>query len=213
MFMQTLVRWLIPREDHFYGFIEQQASAARKAAETYVRWRDGAIDAEAAMREVQALEDEGDRHVHDMLHALARTFVTPIDREDLERLSKKLDDILDSTNHAVRACALYGVAKPTGSMSKQIDILARATKVIDETAPLLRRHNYIEAVRAVGTISGIEKEADVVFREAMHHLFRDDGVDAKEIIREKAVLEMLQKAIARCAHTAEALVNIAVKHG
>jgi uncharacterized protein Yka (UPF0111/DUF47 family) len=157
-----------------------------------------------------------------MEEALAKTFVTPIDREDLQKLSSELDTVLDLTNGAIRACVMLGVEKPTEAMKQLITIIVRCTAKIDEAMPKLRKHQYSEIVATARELRNIETEADVVYREAISALFRADSsqgpfregtADARVLIREKTVLEDLENAIDQCDAIADTLANLAVKHG
>src|SRR6476619_525545 len=87
MGIQDVIRWFLPREDHFYEFLEKQASAAHEGAKALSKFSTNGNSAKEAREAVQKIEPEGDRIVHEMEEALAKTFVTPIDREDLQKLS------------------------------------------------------------------------------------------------------------------------------
>ncbi len=212
MFLQTLLRWLLPREDHFYDFLERQAEVGWKAAQAMAKHLSNAATTAQIRAEVEDLEHQGDAIGNEMLAALSRTFVTPIDREDLQRLSKKLDDIPDYINLAARACVLYGVERPTKPMTVLIEKLEACTRVLKEAVPKLRRHAYTDLIKVGQEIHALEKEGDVVFRDAISALFHDPTIDAKVILREKEVLEDLEDAINTCEQVAETLTNIAVKH-
>ena len=212
MGIQEVIRFFLPRETHFYDFLEKQAKAAHDGAKTLSQFATNGKTAEQARDEVQKIEHEGDRFVHEMEEALARTFVTPIDREDLQKLSSELDTVLDLTNGAIRACVMLGVAKPTEPMKKLIEIIVRATAKLDETIPKLRKHHYSDIVTDARELRKIEKEGDVVYREAISNLFKEVN-DAKVLIREKTVLEDLENAIDQCDSIADTLANLAVKHG
>ena len=103
MGIQDVIRWFMPREDHFYGFLERQATAAHDGAKALAKFSTNGATAQQARDAVQKIEHEGDGIVHEMEEALAKTFVTPIDREDLQKLSSELDTVLDLTNGAIRA--------------------------------------------------------------------------------------------------------------
>jgi uncharacterized protein len=135
------LRWLLPKEDHFYDYLERQASVAHQAAVALQRLTSGAAAGEVRAT-VQDLEHEGDAIVHQMIEALGRTFATPIDRGDLQKLSKRLDDITDLANAAARACVIFGVHKPTPPMCLLINNLAASTAALNRTVPLLRRQAY-----------------------------------------------------------------------
>ncbi len=213
MGLQDLVRWLLPKEEHFYDFLERQAVAAHDGAMALATFKTEGASAEAVAKRVQEVEHAGDAIVHDLEEALAKTFVTPIDREDLQKLSSELDDILDLTNGAARASVLFGVARPTPAMSTLIDKLVECTTVLKDALPNLRKHAYTELVNTSRELRKLEKEADTVYREAVRVLFADASVDAKVLLREKEVLEDLEKAIDHCEYVANTLANLAVKHG
>lgn len=212
MALQDLIRWLLPREDHFFRFLERQATVAHKGALALAEFKPGKR-IEDVQSAVQILEHDGDKIVHELEEALQKTFVTPIDREDLQHLASELDDILDLTNSAARACALFGVNEPTGPMMQLMDVLTRSTAELDRALPLLGKHDYAGLMETSRTIRGLEKDADAIFRSALSRLFHDEGVKAKELMRQKEVLENLEHAIDRCERVANTLANLAVKHG
>ena len=208
---QRLLHWLLPREDHFFLFLERQAEVVHRAAQTFAMFRQG-TSANEIRSALEKLEAEADAIGQELMDALSATFVTPIDREDLQRLSKKLDDIVDYIDLAARACVLYGVAKPTASMLVLVEHLEASTAILHEALPNLRAKKYEVVFEAARKVTVLEKKSDTVFRDALSSLFHDPDVDAKTILREKEVLEDLEQAIDRCEQVAETLVNVAVKH-
>ena len=213
MSIQDVIRFFLPREEHFYDFLEKQAKVAHAGAKALAKFTDGDHSAEESRAAVQKCEHEGDAIVHAMEEALAKTFVTPIDREDLQRLSSELDTVLDLTNGAIRACTMLGVDRPTDPMKKLVTILVECTHRIDIAIPKLRRHEYSEIVAATRELRTIEKEADTVYREAISSLFKDSEVDAKRLIREQTVLEDLENAVDQCDSIGDILANLAIKNG
>jgi uncharacterized protein len=213
MGFQALIRWLLPSEEHFYAFIEQQAVAAHEGASALAVFKEEGASAEAVAKAVQAVEHRGDAIVHELEEALARTFVTPIDREDLQKLSSQLDDVLDLTNSAARGAVLFGVKRPTPTMASLIDCLVACTVLLKDALPDLRSHAYPKLTAASRQLRKLEKEADVIYRDAVRVLFGDDAVSVKELLREKQVLDDLERAIDRCEYVADTLANLAVKHG
>jgi uncharacterized protein len=228
MGLDSIVRWFLPKEDHFYDFLEQQADVAHEAAIALAQFRNAGtpstppyrtpegteqpIRAEQIRDTVQDLEHKGDAIVHQMEEALAKTFVTPIDREDIQKLSSELDDIIDLANGAARAYVLFGVEKPTEPMIALMDLLVECTKVLRVAMPNLRQAKYEALIEASRTLRKLEKEGDVIFRDAVGHLFRDSNIDAKKLIREREVLEDLEKSIDHCEHVSTTLAYLSVKH-
>lgn len=212
MGLQDVVRWFLPKEDHFYRFLEQQAAVAHQGAEAFAKFVPGSKIADVE-KEVQRLEHEGDRVVHELEEALQKTFVTPIDREDLQLLSMELDSILDLTNSAARACSLFGVSSPTEPMTKLMALLVLTTSELARALPLLGKHQYTELLAARRTLRQLEKDADVIYRNALSELFRDDAKSPKEVLREMKVLDHIEDAIDHCERVSHTLANLAVKHG
>ena len=212
MSVQAIVRWLVPREHHFYDFLERQAVVAHAVAVALAAFKDGS-PASTVRDAVQAIEHEGDGISHELEEALAKTFVTPLDREDIYKLSNELDNILDLANGGIRAAALYGVTAPTEPMKRMIDILVECTAVLKAAVPLLRVHRYADITEATHTLRKLEKDGDTIFRNAVSALFHDASIDAKQLLREKQVLEDLENAVDACEELGETLANLAVKHG
>lgn len=212
MALQAIVRWLLPKEDHFYTYLETQAQLCHRAAEALATFGTGR-PAQEVRDAVQKIEHEADDVVRQMEDALARTFVTPLDREDLHRLSSELDDVTDLTNLAARATTIYGVSKPSDAMKGLMSLLMQCTAVLTATVPHLRRHAFAEIMESNRALRDLEKQADTIYRSAVSGLFADGNVDAKELLRQKEVLEDIERAIDHCDNVADVLANLAVKHG
>jgi predicted phosphate transport protein (TIGR00153 family) len=212
MALQDLVRWFLPKDDDFFVFLERQAQTAHSGAQAFAKFVPGANIDEVSV-EVQKHEDAGDQVVHELEEALQKTFVTPIDREDLQRLSSELDDIVDFINSAARTCALFGVTSPTKPMEQLIAILVVCTQQLKDTLPVLRKRDYAAVMAVSRTLRREQKNADLVYRTAISALFHDDAKNAKDVLREMTVLEHLAHAVNRCEHVAHTLANLAVKHG
>ena len=213
MALQDLVRWILPKEDHFYTYLENLSDAAHEASIALARWKDPATPAQEVCDAVQAIEHKADKIQKELEDALALTFVTPLDREDLHRLGAELDDVVDLTNLAARAIVLYGVDRPTEPMIKLMDVLVACTGVLKEAVPKLRKHRYADLVAAARTLRTHEKEGDKTYRDAISRLFHDDAIDAKTALKQREVLEDVEHAIDHCDHVATTLSNLAVKHG
>lgn len=212
MGMQDMIRWLLPREDVFYALLERQSELLDEAARALAEFSNG-VPAEQIRETVQVLEHEADKIVYEIEEQLARVFVTPIDREDIQLLAASIDDIVDLINLTARTFVLFGVPRPTPPMAELMQILVKTAAVLRAELPALRRHQYTKLIALGRVIKTHEKEADQVFRNAVSALFHDPNIDAKVLLRDKEVLEDLESAIDRCETVAERLKNLAVKHG
>ncbi len=211
MALQDLIRWLLPREDHYYDMLEELARLAHAAANELSQF--GAKPAAQIQESVQQLEHQADDVVRRMEDALARTFVTPLDREDLHRLTGELDDIVDLTNLTARSFGLYHIEKPSAPMVEIMAKLTTATKILNDEMPRLRKHQYAELLDGGRQVRKVEKEADVIYRAAISQLFADSHPDFRELLRQKEALDHLENAVDYCDNVADLLSNLAVKHG
>jgi len=213
MALQGVLRFFFPREDHFYGFVEQHAKVAFEGAQALGQFANRTHSAEQAREAAALCEQQGDMLVRAMDDALAKTFVTPIDREDLHRLSSQLHAVVALNNAAAHACLMFKVSEPTPPMRRLMDMLVECTNRMIEIVPRLRKHAYAEIVSATRKLRETAKDADQVYVAAMSALVHDDSLDARHVIREKMILDDLSQAIAECDAFADTLANLAIKHG
>ena len=211
MGFQSFVRWMLPREDHFYTMLEDLGRMAHEAAVALARFQERpGIEVQ---EKVQVIEHTADNVVRLMEEALAKTFVTPIDREDLHRLTSELDDIVDHANLTARAFQLYNIDRPTAAMVEMMKMLVTVTAMIRDAVPHLRKHRYAALIGGGREIRQIEKEADTIYRAAISALFRESHGDFRKLLSQKEALDDLERAVDHCDNVADLLSNLAVKHG
>lgn len=211
MAIQSIIRFLLPREDHWYDMLEELSKLGLEASTALLTFK--SEPPEKVQAAVQQIEHKADDVVRRMEDALARTFVTPLDREDLHRLTSELDDIIDLMNLSARTFGLYHLKKPSEPMVKIMEKLAEATKMIAEAVPHLRKHEFEELLNGGRKVRGVEKEADDIYRKAISELFGSTDPDFREMLRQKEALDHLEQAVDHCDNVADLLANLAVKHG
>ena len=212
MGFQRFIELLLPRENQFYEFLERQAGVAKDAVGVLQRFVDGDTDYQGIRSGVTAFEKEGDALVEAMLGSLAKTFVTPIDREDIQALSKRLDDVTDYVNTTARSIGIFAVEQPTPAMRQLFDTLLQACDQLNEMVPLLRKGAYAQIIEQCRKMHLIEKLGDKIFRNELSRMFHDPDVDGKEILRSREILDNLETAIDACDRVAETMMHVAVKH-
>jgi len=201
----------MPKEDHFYDFVEDLARLSNDAAVALQRFQSSsAVEVRDA---VQKIEHAADDIVRKMEDALSRTFVTPLDREDLHHLASQLDDIVDVSNLTARAYHLYHIDKPTPAMLQLMEKLVTVTGMIKDCVPMLRRHDFPALLDGVRKVRLLEKEADTIYRSAISDLFAGPPVDARELLKQKEALDDLERAVDHCDKVADLLSNLSLKHG
>src|SRR5438067_823168 len=109
MFVDRIVRYLLPRQDHFFAMLEQIADRIEAAAVVFgeLETADGRDRIAAVAARLKPIETEADDYCRKLYEAIDRTFVTPIDREDLARLTKVLDNVVDGMEHTAAFATLY----------------------------------------------------------------------------------------------------------
>jgi uncharacterized protein Yka (UPF0111/DUF47 family) len=211
MAIQSIIRFLLPRDDHWYDMLEELGMLGHQASKALLTFKEQ--PGETVKVAVQDIEHKADDAVRRMEDALARTFVTPIDREDLHKLTGQLDDIIDLMNLSARAFSLYHLEKPTPPMVQIMERLEVGTRLIAEAVPRLRRHEFEQLIEDCRKVRAIEKEADVIYRDAISQLFSTPTIDARELLKQKEALDDLENSVDQCDNVADLLANLAVKHG
>lgn len=210
MGLQSMIQWLLPKEDKFYAILEKQGNLTYETAKALSMF--SSSDNVTVSDSVQKLEHDGDALVILLEEELAKTFVTPIDREDIHNLSIELDDVIDFCNQAARAAVLFQVTVPTPAMSQLANTLVKCTEYVSQVMPALRKANFAEFHRVKGAIKELEKAADKVYRSEITRLVTSEN-DFRLFLSQKEVLDKLENAVDRCEDISQLLVNLAVKHG
>ncbi len=204
---------LTPRDMGFYNLFEQDTSNLVAAAEMLVDLFDNYEDVEAKARQLKDLEHKGDTITHDIIQRLHRTFVTPIDREDITLLANSLDDVMDLIEAAGRTTHLYGIAQPTERARQLARIVAKVTHKLNEAMPCLRRHDqFPRIIKQCVEINTLENEADDVEHAALAELFEVCHLDACEVIKWREIYEHLENATDRGEDVANVLEGIVLKY-
>lgn len=203
---------MMPRETKFYGLFEKSAGNLVIAAGKLVELFDNYENVEAKVRRIKELEHEGDSITHEIMQSLHRTFVTPIDREDIALVANSLDDVMDFIEAAARTAFLYHIVKATGRAQELASIILKVTYKLNEVMPLLRRRDqFNQILEQCVEINRLENEADDVHHAALAELF-DDTRDVREIIKWREIYEHLESATDRGEDVANVLEAVVLKH-
>ncbi len=215
MLLDRLVRLLLPRQGQFFDLLEGIAGHIEAAAGVFAELQTavghGQLEEIAArLKVIEKEADSVDRKVH---RELDRTFVTPIDREDLAALSKTLDDVVDGMEHSATFAALYQFERLTDPMREQVRLTAAAAREVAGAVRLLRRLGDPEAGHAIAlNIHTLESEADGVYRRAVAALFTDQ-LSPADLVRQKDMLAALETGIDQCEDAMDVIRSVVVKNG
>jgi uncharacterized protein len=159
--------------------------------------------------EIRACEQEGDQITHELIDRMNKTFVTPIEREDVLQLASALDDVVDYIEEVADFLGLYGIEAPMAQAQELASILVRATRELAVALPMLQGFKDIHA--QVVEIHRLENEGDTIVRGAITSLFKQ-GIDPIVVIRWKDIYERLEQAIDSSERAAYILEGIVIKN-
>lgn len=200
---------LIPKEEKFFEMFIEMAENIREGAillEKMLGQEEGRRDIADS---IKTLEHKGDRMTHDLITKLNKTFIVPIDREDIYQLSSTIDDVLDLTESVARRLILFKIER-IGEGSPQLShLLVRSTSEIVSAVSELK--NGMKVLDHCIEINRLEDEADYIYHEALATLF-DVEKDPINLIKRKELLETLETALDKCEDVANVIEGIVVKN-
>ncbi len=202
---------IFPKETDFFAIFEKAAANVTHASTLFVGIMEHFSNLDAWAREVHELEQEGDVFTHDIIRKLNKTFVTPIDREDIHALATSLDDILDLLWNAADRLTVFNLTESTPwaiTMSKD---LLTTVEFVEKAIKKLKEKNYPHIQEYCIEINKLENRLDRNFRDALAHLFNEIK-DPILIIKWKEIYEHLENASDRCEDVANILEAIVLKH-
>jgi uncharacterized protein len=200
---------LIPQTREFYTLFDRAASNLVDTARLLIDLLEHYPDRRNLVEEIKDREHEGDRVTHEIVQLVNRTFVTPIDGEDIYDLATALDDVCDYMDQVADELNLYGVHEVPREAVEQAQVIARAVAKLAEAIAGL------DGLRSVSQqlvdIHTLEDEGDRIVRDAIARLFRD-GHDPLVVIRWKDIYEHLEMAVDSCERSAHVLESIYLKN-
>ncbi len=158
---------------------------------------------------IHLIENRCDDLTHKIINELNETFITPIDREDIYSLTNSLDDIIDSINAMAIRVNYYKIKRRIPFGDQLSDVLLQQVKILVEVIKGLQHNDKI--FEKLVAIRNLETEGDVMFREAITHLFENE-TDIKELIKQKDFLENIERAVDKCQTATIVVEGILIKN-
>jgi predicted phosphate transport protein (TIGR00153 family) len=205
-------RWrlrLVPRDESFFELFVRQARNIEAAADELRELISDYRDVEARAARIRHLEHEGDEMTHEVMRRLNTVFVTPLDHEDIHKLTSTLDDVLDHIEAAADLFVLHKIEAPLPDMKAQADVLVQATRAVREGLEVLPRYSQL-APHWI-EVNRLENDGDRVYRRAVADLFDGDH-RALDVLKWKDIIDELEAAIDRLEDVSDVLEAIALKH-
>jgi uncharacterized protein len=208
--MGQWLSWIKSNEKELLLILDNLAKKAVETSEAVVvLFAD--LSNEGQVKKIHELETEADVLTRDIFSELNKTFITPLDREDMQRIASKIDDVIDFMDGIAARVYSYKITTPPPHAEKIADELVKATKEVQYMISKLQKiknpKDMIEHCRNTGDI---EHTVDDLYREAIRELFESD--DAIKIIKLKDIYETMETASDRCVDVADVIEDIVLKY-
>ncbi|MDP3822934.1 MAG: DUF47 domain-containing protein [Burkholderiales bacterium] len=209
---------LLPREGNFFELFNQHGNYIVEGARSFILLIQNYADPQLREKyaaEVDRAEKQADRITAEVNRLLHKTFITPIDREQIHGLINAMDDILDLLQDATETMSLYDVRAMTEDVLRLGDLSAKCCERVQHAVSLLPKISQPAtaeaAIKTCEEIDKLESDADRVMRSAMSKLFREE-TDVRELIKLKAIYELLESISDRCEDVANLIEGVVLEN-
>jgi uncharacterized protein len=214
MWVDRVVKWLLPREEHFFDLLERGANCAHECASLLVVCceQETYADRKTTVEKMRDVEHEADRIIAEVNEALNKTFVTPLDRSDIYALATELEGICDDIFATVLQIVVHAMEDlPAGS--RELSALVKdACESIQTAVGNLRGMKNPDEIRSrCRRINRLESEGDQIFRARLGEMFKTE-TNAITLLKHKEFLEGLEQALDVCDDVGNALETIVIKN-
>lgn len=201
---------LLPREEEFFTLFIEVANRNKEAVEHLRQLFQAGPDRRTSHVEaIKRLEHEADQVTHEVVNRLDRTFITPLDREDIYQLASDLDDVMDAMDGTARRTQIFrlGVAPP--GVMRMLEVLQKMMAVLSEAVNRLKKGN--DVMKYCIEAKQLEEEGDSIYHEALGQLFEKER-DAIELIKWKEIYDNLEVTLDQAEDVANVVESITIKH-
>jgi len=203
---------LFPKEEDFFKYFEELAAKIEEGGQFFLEMTRTRDYSAAKVARLKELEHEADMITHNTYEKMHKTFLTPIDREDIYALVNKMDSIMDVIEATAIRIHMYNVKKADDEIIKQAEVLFQAIQIIKSIIHGLRdMKNPKMILDGCVEINTLENAGDVILRTTITNLFVKE-TDAIELIKWKEIFERIEEAIDVCEDVSNIVEAIVLKH-
>jgi predicted phosphate transport protein (TIGR00153 family) len=203
---------ILPAEQGFYDWFEKGACTARDAARLLRQLLADYRDVESRVAQITELEHQGDFVVHETMNLLSKSFITPLEGDEIRALAGSVDDVIDWIEDAADSLVLYAVEQPAPEAVILAELLEQMTEQMVAAMPLLRQRQTLSRVLDYTVeINRLENEADRVTRRGLARLVKERS-EWFEFQRWKDILEKIEEATDKCEDVADVLQAVVMKN-
>jgi predicted phosphate transport protein (TIGR00153 family) len=200
---------ILPREEKFFTLFSGLAEKVVEGAHALRDLVGDYTDVEKKARAIKTIEHDADMITHEVMDKLNKSFITPLEREDIRALAQYLDSVLDDIEGTADRFLLFGVTKPTPAAVEMVGVICQAAEQIEKAVDTLE--NLKEVQPFLIEINRLENLADNIAREQIGKLFHEEQ-DLRELLRWKEIYEQLESCADRCEDVADTIEDIVVKN-
>jgi uncharacterized protein Yka (UPF0111/DUF47 family) len=200
---------LLPRDQGFFELFNNLATRMQAAAKLLDQMFAEPQRLDFHVNAIKTVEHEADQITHDIRGRIDKSFVTPIDREDIHRLAQALDNVIDLIDGTARRAAMFRIRETRDPARSLTGLIIRAVDHIQQATLAIRQGKVVE--ERSRAVKKLEEEGDAIYHEAMGELF-DNPMDPIEVMKWKELYDTLERALDECQAVANVLEAISIKN-
>lgn len=202
----------MPADGKFFDLFNQHAELCVKGTRELVDLMTHFDNLERRLHAIEAVEKQADKVTYMTVGVLHKTFITPLDREDIHRLITKMDDVLDMVEDAAQTVSLYDIQVITPEARRLAELCLACAEKVQEAISLLHNMNHSRQILEIcEEVDRLESDADHVMHAALSKLFREEP-DVRNLIKLKAMYEFLENVTDLCEDVANIIEGIVVEN-
>ena len=201
---------LLPREEEFFDLFTEVANRNKQAAEQLRQLFEAPPDRRTPLVEaIKRLEHEADQVTHEVVNRLDRTFITPLDREDIHQLASDFDDVMDAIDGTARRTQIFRLGVAPAGVRHLVEVIQKMVGVLAEAVGRLKKGD--DVMRFCIEAKQLEEEGDAIYHDVLGQLFEKER-DAIEIIKWKEIYDDLERTLDQAEDVANVVESITIKH-
>ncbi|HET6349268.1 MAG TPA: DUF47 family protein [Candidatus Krumholzibacteria bacterium] len=203
---------LLPRQTNFFDFFERQAAITVEGARELSKLARDDADFDAVSQRIKQLEHQADEVTHACMETLHKTFITPIDRNDIHRIASKLDDIIDFIDGAARTMSLFEISELPEGARETVIVTAQAAEAVEKAVKGLRHmRNSTAVLMECVRINEFENQADRIKTTSVARLFREEN-NPIVVLKWHEIFQALENITDACEDVANVIEGVVLEH-
>ncbi len=203
---------ITPKEEIFFDLFVETAKNTCRSAEMLEELMVNYVSVNDKIKQIEEIEHECDQNVHNILKQLNKSFITPIDREDIHAIAKEMDNITDAIESTAHRFRMFNVNSIKEDAKKVASLIVQCTKELTgvmEEMKNMKTSNELE--KKIIEVNRIENVGDEIYRDAIAQLFVAEK-DAIEVVKWKEIYEYLENTLDACEDVANLVEGVVMKH-